>query len=131
MKNIDLVFITDEGFALLTGVAIYSLKKNSNKNYNYNINIICSNVTEESLINFKKLSSNNFKINIVDVDGSKYEDLKKDNLHVSTTALFKFDLANIFSELNKILFEIFLIECVTLAIFFASQGIFLALIRFI
>ena len=104
MKNIDLVFITDEGFALLTGVAIYSLKKNSNKNFNYNINIICSNVTEESLNNFKALSSKNFNINIVDVDGSKYENLKKDNLHVSTTALFKFDLPNIFDNLDKILY---------------------------
>lgn len=103
-QNIELVFITDEGFALLTGVAIYSLKKNSNKDFNYNINIICSNVTEESVNRFKNLSGKNFHINILDVDGSKYESLKKENLHVSTTALFKFDLPNIFSNLDKILY---------------------------
>ncbi len=104
MKRIDVAFITDEGFALLTGVAIYSLKKNSNKKFVYNINIICSGVSSESKSNFKKLASKGFNINIIELDGSKYRSMKKDNLHVSTTALFKFDLPNIFFKLDKILY---------------------------
>lgn len=104
MNSINIVFITDNGFAVLTGVAIYSLKKHANPNIKYNINIICNNVDQNYILNFKKLKSKNFYIKIVKVDGKKYEDLKKDNLHVSTTALFKFDLPNIFPNLDKILY---------------------------
>ena len=104
MNTINLVFITDNGFALLTGVAIYSLKKNSNPDYNYKINIICSNVDEDHIKRFEELKSDNFVINIMTVDGARYEALKKENLHVSTTALFKFDLANLFPHDDKILY---------------------------
>ena len=104
MENINIVFITDNDFSILTGVAIYSLKKHRNDNCVYNINIICNNVDNNYISKFNKLKSKNFKINIIKVDGTKYENLKKDNLHVSTTALFKFDLPNIFQNLDKILY---------------------------
>lgn len=104
MKNINMVFITDNDFAILTGVAIYSLKKHANKNCIYNINIICNKVKDSYILRFKNLKTKRFIINIIKVDGSKYDNLKKDNLHVSTTAIFKFDLPNIFPNLDKILY---------------------------
>lgn len=104
MDSINMVFITDDNFAILTGIAIYSLKKHANKNYLYNINIICNNVNDNYILRFKNLRSKKFKVNIIKVDGKKYEKLKKDNLHVSTTAIFKFDLPNIFPNLDKILY---------------------------
>lgn len=104
MKNMNLVFITDNGFAVLTGVAIHSLKKNINPDYSYKVNILCSGVDEEHIEKFKQMEDENLAINIIRVDGSRFSELNKDYLHVSTTALFKFDLPNIFKDEDKILY---------------------------
>ena len=103
-KCVNLVLITDNGFAVLTGVAIYSLKRNSNPDYHYKVNVLCSDVDECHVRRLKELSSENFEINVLYVDGSRFSEYSKGYLHVSTTALFKFDLANIFENEDKILY---------------------------
>lgn len=108
MTNIQkkhIVFISDDNYAMPTIVAATSLYTNKSDSTHYIVHILCSGVSESNLTAMKRLSRPDFDVDVREMnDMSKYEDLGIEELHVSPAALYKFDIANIFPDIDKILY---------------------------
>lgn len=100
---IPLVFITDENYIMPTFVAILSLKMNKKTDTHYDVNIIVENVEQYHIKNLEKLESDDFRITIIKYK-NKYKSLKIKNLHVSTAAIAKFEIANILKKYDKAIY---------------------------
>lgn len=100
---VNVCFICDSKYAVPTGVAIQSLLINSYKKTKYNIYIIGVNLDKETVRKFNKLKSHNRNIFVINTD-NKYEKMDVNHGYVSKAALIKFDLSNILSNLDKILY---------------------------
>lgn len=106
-KNVHIVFITDENYAMPTAVAITSLKINKKEYTNYTIHILVNEVSNESESKFLMLNDENFRINLIHVNLDKVSAslTKKDgDLHVSPAALFKLRLPTILKDVGKVLY---------------------------
>lgn len=104
---INLAFICDNNYALCTGVAIASLKYNRNINRQYRIYIIADGISAQNHKLFGELHDKNFDIQIIRSESvanySSYGKMKY-AMHVSTTALYKFNLPDVLSDLDKVLY---------------------------
>lgn len=99
-----IAFISDELFALPTGVAITSLLATRNQRIRYSIHIISSGLSDDSKARLRTLSQRGIEIDIHEVDGDKFAEITSRNVHVSPTALFKFRLAEILPDLDRVLY---------------------------
>lgn len=107
MDTINLAFICDDKYALCTGVAITSLKRNRNVDRKYRIYIIADKVSEQSYQLFLELQDKNFDIEIIRAERiANYSSFgqMKFAMHVSTAALYKFNLPEILSQTDKVLY---------------------------
>lgn len=111
VDKINVCFIADSDYVIPTSVAITSLCMNANKKYMYNIYVVMPqdvNVTSTNLILANADDFDNINIEIVKRDIGQLALLHKGNdqtyLAATSTALFKFELADIFSDLDKILY---------------------------
>lgn len=105
IQNMNVVLISDDNYAMPTIVAITSLKLNKEPQSQYTVHVICTNMSEHNLSLLEALGSSDFNINIIIMDNvGKYQELAIGDLHVSPAALYKFDIANIFPELDRILY---------------------------
>ena len=98
-------FITDDKYLMPTSVAITSLCKNKAPDSCYKIFILTSGLSKKSKEIVSKLRFHKCIIEIVEVEpNSEYENISSENKHVSSQALYKFTLANIFREYDKLLY---------------------------
>ncbi len=108
MKNfniIPIVFITDYNFSIPTAVAISSLIANKKKETFYKISIISADLNkdiEDKLYSFSE--NENITVNIVRVNEDKYQMFHRKGHHVSSTALYKFEIPNLLPEYDKIIY---------------------------
>lgn len=104
-QRMNVVLISDDNYAMPTIVAITSLKLNKDVQSQYTVHVICTNMSEHNISLLKSLGRSDFMIDIIIMDNvEKYHGLVIGDLHVSPAALYKFDIANIFSELDRILY---------------------------
>lgn len=104
-ETIQVVFICDENYVMPTVVAITSIYTNKSSSSVYCIHVIGSDLSETSRQLFAELNQEDFLVQIVDVQQTKeFEELSIKNLHVSTAALYKFNIANLFPHLDKLLY---------------------------
>ena len=110
MSNEDIMhiaFICDDDYALCTGVAITSLRKVRNLSVNYIVHVVCNKVSEEKIALFEQLNEAKFNIDIIVISENShclaFERTAKQK-HVSPVALCKFDLPEIFENIDKILY---------------------------
>ena len=107
-ENFHVAYITDNNYAMPTAVSIISLLENKADNVSYVVHLILDNVSDQNRECFKEISYPNCEIDIIDADSSFYEDIKDGSLrvgtHVSPAALIKFNLPNIFPNLNTLLY---------------------------
>ncbi len=106
-KVYPVVYITDDNYAMPTAVSITSLyySKTETGDYEYHVYIICDNVSHDNLSRLKMLSQKDFEITIIEEKEHKLSGITAAGVeHVSSTALFKFELPNIFSQYDKILY---------------------------
>lgn len=101
---IHVVFISDEGFALPTGVAIASLLSARDPATEYAVHIISSGLSADSESRLRSLAGAGASIDIREVNGAEFAEITSNNVHVSSAAIFKFKLPEIFSELDRILY---------------------------
>ena len=94
MKEYNVVFITDENYAMPTSVAIVSLIWNYNCQNRLNIYVICDEVsaeTKQRLIKCKKVKDIDVDIILIDVDNDwSGQRAELDSAHISKAALIKF-----------------------------------------
>ncbi len=98
------VLITDDNYAMPTAVAITSLYCNKKQGSNYAVYIICTDVSQENMKLFKQLSKDDFPVELIVSDGSRFSDFSMENFHVSPASINKFELPNIFPQYDKILY---------------------------
>jgi len=102
---IDIVFITDNNFAMPTGVAIYSLYINRSSGLSYNINVFCNNVEKLYRDKLLELSKPDFKIKVIDICESElHRKFIKKDFPVSISATFKFFLPELLPDLDKVMY---------------------------
>lgn len=102
---VHIVFISDENYVMPTVVAITSLYMNKAENTNYSVHILASDISNESRVMFQNLQKDTLQIEILDQDHSSlYDECGIKDLHVSTAALYKFNIANLFPEYSKIIY---------------------------
>lgn len=103
---INIALITDEGYAMPTGVAIFSLKQNRDPTSRYHIYVLCNAVCSQTYKRYRSMIEEGFEITLIDVtkDAERYKDAALRDMHVTATAMFKFDLPKYFPQLDKILY---------------------------
>ncbi len=96
-NTVPIVYITDDNYTMPTIISIISLLKNmQNPPTVYILGIDLSNKNKEY---FNGLNG----VKLLNLD-NKYKNLDLKHRHVTKSALFKFDLAEIFNEFDKILY---------------------------
>lgn len=105
INHVDVAFICDEGFALPTGVALYSLFVSRNPNTEYRVFVICNNLSEDHRKRLLSMSRDAFLITLIDADLGEYEKLfEKAGFPVSPTATLKFVLPDLLNNLEKVIY---------------------------
>ena len=102
MNKVHICLITDDNYIKPTAVAISSAICNKNNDSEYEFFIITKNVTQQNKKLFKKFETENVKIQFIDAK-EEIRDVTAYS-HVPQTALLKFSLGEIFSDLDKILY---------------------------
>ena len=105
-EKFHIAYITDDNYAMPTAVSIVSLLENKAANISYVVHLILDNVSDQNKDRFKEISYPNCEIDIIDADSSAYQEFQKNkvNLHVSKSALLKFNLPEIFSDIDTLLY---------------------------
>ncbi len=104
---INIAFISDDGYAIPLGVAISSLKRRRDKERKYSVMIISDGITEEHLHAMLEMKCRNFDIRCINAHSyASYKGIErpKDASHVSTAALYKFNLPDIAGSVSKLLY---------------------------
>ncbi len=108
MTECNVVFITDENYAMPTGVAMVSLIRNFSSRYSLIIYVICDEVSEETkqkLLKCKEVRDTDVDIVFIDADnawdGPRAE---LDSVHISRAAMIKFRIPVILERVNRVLF---------------------------
>ena len=102
-RIIHVVMIADNNYAMLTAVALTSLKANKAKTSQYQIHILANGIKQENQDKLNALSSTDFEVSIIEVERDN-QDFKKENLHVSTAAILKFEIPQFLPELEKVIY---------------------------
>lgn len=111
MQKINVVYICDENYAMPASVSIVSLRDNRGNAAEYCVHVICCGVSQDSRAKLQSLSCNGFSVFIHEVTlPESYSRQKIERLHVSPASLFKFELGELFPELDRILY----LDCDTL-----------------
>lgn len=105
----NIVFITDSGFFIPTIVALRSLIDHGLPNDSIMNNIFCiaHDLNNEQMDRIRSLSNKSSIVNVIDTKELKLANrgpLKKHDCSANETALIKFELPNIFDELDTILY---------------------------
>ncbi len=101
-NNISIVYICDEKYVMPTCVSIQSIYENK-KDSVYDIYVIGIDLSQNSKNKINSIKLSGINIYLLDFE-NKYRDLETSHVYVSKAALFKFDIPNILSDLNKVLY---------------------------
>lgn len=104
---VDICLITDEGYADYTVTCMKSMLFTKNRSSKYNVYVVLD--IQDDLYKtfekkFKSLSCRNFNVKCVKASSEKYKSFELQGFHVKSADLLKFDLMNIFDNLDKILY---------------------------
>ena len=101
VNKIPVVYIIDDSYSIPLSASINSMLKNKNKNTVYEIYIIGIELPEKYISALENLAND---IDSVKVIRKKRKEDFKDFEWLSTTPLYKFDIPDIFSEKQKIIY---------------------------
>lgn len=98
---INVCFITDENYVLPTLVAMKSLIVNSNTSLS--INLVTTDLSQNAQQLFHQLETKDAKINIIFTQ-NPCENITTNHEYITNSTYIKFELPNIFKDLDKILY---------------------------
>lgn len=106
---IKAVYITDEGYAMPTCVSISSLIFSMDESDVAKIYIICDMLSDLAKERFILLGNSKVRIELIEMQSGEYRKLARANIreedtHVTGTALFKFRLAEILQQEDKVIY---------------------------
>ena len=103
-KYVNVVYITDDRYAIPTYVSMKSLKENKADDVYYYVHVICDKVRTRFKLQMMNLESDDFSIRFVEKDNMLARfNIKKVN-SIPVTACWKFFLGSIFPGMDKILY---------------------------
>lgn len=103
-NTVNIVFICDEKFIIPTVTAITSLIENKNKDSVYTVYVVTNNLSVNSIDIFNKFNNiENVNIKIIE-KSVEYSEISNKTSYVTKSAILKFELANILSNLDKVLY---------------------------
>lgn len=102
-KILNICFICDEPYALPTMVAIQSIKEATKPETLINIHVVGTELSNDTINSFKKLSSPNITINALNIP-NQFSYIPTHHQHVSKAAMLKFALPRLFPNLDKLLY---------------------------
>lgn len=100
---VNIAFITDEGFLMPTTVAVNSLIRSKNPDSLYDIRIIASDCSDEKVNHLLQYNSKDIRVSVIKADTRKYSEIKQ-LAHITPACLLKFDLCDMLSDCDKILY---------------------------
>lgn len=101
------VLICDDNYVLPTMVAIKSIVENSDREQKYCIHVCCVELKKENKEAFETLGNSNCVVCVDEISAHYFKAAKQkvaQKTHVSTSALIKFELPNIYSDLDELLY---------------------------
>ena len=102
---IHLCFITDETYILPTATAIESLKVNKRAESRYVVHVICRDVPDEGVAKLESVASPDVQIDAITNARLPVNDSRVSLVrHVSPAAVFKFFIADILQELDRVIY---------------------------
>lgn len=102
-KTIPIAMISDSNFIMQTCVALTSMYLNKDSDTIYEIYVILVDSEEKAADSIKKLNNNNFNIHILLMSLEKYRNIRQ-IAHVPLASLVKFDICDLISEYDKVLY---------------------------
>ena len=104
-RTIPIGMISDDNFIMPTSVAITSIILNKAEETHYEIYVLMAECSEESKRKINKLNnlSEKCNVNIIEVSLDKYKDIKQ-LAHIPIACLLKFDICDIISDYDKLLY---------------------------
>ena len=106
-KEVNVCFVTDEGFCMPSAVTITSILKNRAKSYVYNIYVLGYQLSEDSKRKLESIRADNFYVRVIDASNSeiikRYRFTSK-TVHVTPAALLKFFIPQYLDFLDKVLY---------------------------
>ena len=104
-KFINICFVVDSQYVMPLCVTITSIMYNKSYDTKYKIYIIANNISNYEIKKINELATESIKIYIIDGTKicKKYVNVAIRN-HVSTSALLKFNIADILSDIDKVLY---------------------------
>lgn len=104
MNKLPVVFLTDDNYVIPTSVAIQSMLDNSVTTKAFDIYIIAKDVSEKNKANLLAFASENVEVSIIDVEDISLKKYDEAGYYVSSTALLKFDIADLLPQYDKVLY---------------------------
>lgn len=103
-----IVYITDEGYAMPTVISIMSLIMSNSSDSYYDVWILGKGLSKKTKETIESVGDDYVVCNVIEVSQGKYERLAKscltEGIHVTDTALYKFDIANILDFVDRVLY---------------------------
>ncbi len=105
-KKIAVVYITDNGFAMPTAISIISVINNKKENEHLVIYVFADEVSDYNLRMIRSINKADVQIDIIDIGELKVNKIqyKTTNVHVSSTAVYKFFLPQILDLEDRIIY---------------------------
>lgn len=108
MENRYIVYITDDNYVMPTCISIVSLLQNMGKEEKISIYVFTDNVSAWAKDNLRKLTTKFADIIVKDIKENKYKEAPQsyigEGIHVSPSALFKFEIANELPQVDTALY---------------------------
>ena len=100
---IPIAMICDENFVMQTCVALTSMRRNKASNTVYEIYVIMADCSKEAEVDILAQSAEAFHVHVIVSSVAEYEEIKQIT-HISIAGLLKFDICDMLSQYDKILY---------------------------
>lgn len=103
-----IVYITDENYAMPTAVSILSLIRNHTSAVRYHVHVLGNGLSQWTKEMIEALGDESAVCSVMEIPQGKYKKLAEscltEGIHVTDTALYKFDIANILEFADQVLY---------------------------